>query len=158
MPTGPRAAPRRGPALLLVDTSVWVEVLRRPARLTLADVGDFDEIVTCLPVVQEVLQGFRDELAFRKAREAMLSLPIVESPLGRAVFEEAVGLYRAARRAGFTPRSAVDCLIAACALRHGLTVVHVDRDYSALARFAPLSQRALSTDAPPPPAGTGGRQ
>jgi predicted nucleic acid-binding protein len=144
---GARAAGRRGAAVLLVDTSVWIEILRRPARLTLADVGDFDEIVTCLPVVQEVLQGFRDELAFRKAREAMLALPTVESPLGRAVFEEAVGLYRAARRAGFTPRSGVDCLIAACALRHGLTVVHFDRDYTALARIAPLNQRPLRTSA-----------
>jgi hypothetical protein len=133
--------------VLLVDTSVWIEILRRPARLTLADVGDFDEIVTCLPVIQEVLQGFRDELAFRKAREAMRALPIVESPLGRGLFEEAVGLYRAARRVGFTPRSGVDCLIAACALRHGLTVVHVDRDYEALARIAPLSQRPLCTSA-----------
>ena len=98
-------------------------------------------------MVQGVLQGFRDELAFRNAREGMLALPIVECPLGRALFEEAVGLYRAARRAGFTPRSGVDCLIAACALRHGLTVVHVDRDYAALARIAPLSQRALRPSA-----------
>jgi predicted nucleic acid-binding protein len=147
VPTAPRPAGRRGAAVLLVDTSVWIETLRRPARLTLAEVGDFDEIVTCLPVVQEVLQGFRDEQAFRKAREAMLALPIVESPLGAALFAEAVGLYRAARRAGFTPRSSVDCLIAACALRHGLTVVHVDRDYTALARIAPLSQRALRPSA-----------
>ena len=133
--------------MLLVDTSVWIEILRRPARLTLAEVGSFDDIVTCLPVVQEVLQGFRDEPAFRKAREAMLALPIVESPLGRALFEDAVGLYRAARRAGFTPRSSVDCLIAACALRHDLTVVHVDRDYAALARIAPLNQRPLRASA-----------
>ena len=133
--------------MLLVDTSVWIEILRRPARLTLAEVGDFDEIVTCLPVIQEVLQGFRDELAFRKARSAMLALPVVESPLGRALIEEAVGQYRAARRAGITPRSGVDCLIAACALRHGLTVVHVDRDYAALSRIAPLRQRPLRRSA-----------
>lgn len=143
----PRGAGRRGAAVLLVDTSVWIECFRRPARLTLAEVGELDEIVTCLPVVQEVLEGFRDELAFRKAREALLALPIVESPLSRALFEEAVGLYRAARRASFTPRSSVDCLIAACALRHGLTVVHFDRDYAGLARIAPLSQRALRASA-----------
>jgi hypothetical protein len=41
----------------------------------------FDDVVTCLPVVQEVLQGFRDERAFRIARESMTSLPTVESPL-----------------------------------------------------------------------------
>jgi predicted nucleic acid-binding protein len=102
-----------------------------------------EEVVTCLPVVQEVLQGFRDEGAFRTAREAMLSLPIVESPLSAPVFEEAVHLYRAARRAGITVRSAVDCLIAACAIRHGLVVLHHDRDFDAIARVSPLGTRNL---------------
>lgn len=104
---------------------------------------EFDEIVTCLPVIQEVLQGFREEQAFRIAREAMLSLPSIESPLGIAVVEEAVGLYRAARRQGLTIRSSVDCLIAACALRHGLTVLHHDRDYSSLAKISALQQREI---------------
>ena len=67
--------------MLLVDTSIWVEVFRRPPGLALADVADLEEVVTCLPIVQEVLQGFREEPAFRTAREAMLALPIVESPL-----------------------------------------------------------------------------
>lgn len=129
--------------MLLVDTSAWIEVFRKPARIDLAQIGDLDEIVTCLPIIQEVLQGFTDEAAFRTARDAMWSFPIVESPLGASVFEEAVGLYRAARRAGFTVRSGVDCLIAACALRHALTVVHVDRDFGLIARVAPLRQRSL---------------
>jgi len=129
--------------VLLVDTSAWIEVFRKPARIERAQIGDLDEIVTCLPIIQEVLQGFTDEAAFRTARDAMWSFPIVESPLGASVFEEAVGLYRAARRAGFTVRSGVDCLIAACALRHALTVVHVDRDFGLIARVAPLRQRSL---------------
>lgn len=129
--------------MLLVDTSAWIEVFRKPARIDLAQIGDLDEIVTCLPIIQEVLQGFTDEAAFRTARDAMWSFPVVESPLGASVFEEAVGLYRAARRAGFTVRSGVDCLIAACALRHALTVVHVDRDFGLIARVAPLRQRSL---------------
>jgi predicted nucleic acid-binding protein len=127
--------------VLLVDTSAWIEVFRKPARIEIGQLGDLDEIVTCLPVIQEVLQGFTDETAFRTAREAMWSFPIVESPLGASVVEEAVGLYRTARRAGFTVRSGVDCLIAACALRHALTVVHVDRDFDLIARVAPLQQR-----------------
>jgi len=130
--------------MLLVDTSAWIEVFRKPARLDLDDIGGLDEVVTCLPVVQEVLQGFRDEAAFRVARDAMLALPCVESPLLQERFEEAVALYRAARRAGFTVRSGVDCLIAACAIRHGLTVLHRDRDYPVLAEVSPLLERALS--------------
>jgi hypothetical protein len=129
--------------VLLVDTSAWIEVFRKPARVDIRRLGELDAIVTCLPVIQEVLQGFRDEAAFRTAREAMGSLPVVESPLGASVFEEAVSLCRSARRAGLTVRSGVDCLIAACALRHSLTVVHVDRDFDLIARIAPLEQRRL---------------
>ena len=129
--------------MLLVDTSAWIEVFARPARLTIDEIGGLDEVVTCLPIIQEVLQGFRHESAFLVAREAMLALPCVESPLPQAAFEEAVGLYRAARRAGITVRSGVDCLIAACAIRHGLTVLHRDRDFVALAKVSPLRQRNL---------------
>ena len=130
--------------MLLVDTSAWIEVFRKPARVDVGRLGDLDEIVTCLPVIQEVLQGFTDEAAFRTAREAIWSFPVVESPLGPDVFEEAVALYRMARRAGYTVRSGVDCLIASCALRHALTVVHVDRDFDLIARVSPLQQRTLS--------------
>src|SRR5215212_765347 len=40
--------------VLLVDTSVWIEVFRKPSRLELQSVADLDEVVTCLPVIQEV--------------------------------------------------------------------------------------------------------
>jgi predicted nucleic acid-binding protein len=130
-------------SVVLVDTSVWIEVFRRKAPFRLESVLSFDEIVTCLPVVQEVLQGFRDEAAFRLARDSMLALPIVESPLRAEVFEEAVQLYRAARRAGRTVRSGVDCVIGACAIRHGLSVLHRDRDFAALAAVSPLRARAI---------------
>jgi predicted nucleic acid-binding protein len=129
--------------VVLVDTSVWIEVFRRPSRLSLDDLVDFDAVVTCLPVVQEVLQGFGDERAYALVRDAMSALPVVESPLRREVFEEAAGLYRSARRAALTIRSGVDCLIAACAIRNGLAVLHHDRDFDALARVSPLESRRL---------------
>jgi predicted nucleic acid-binding protein len=127
--------------MILVDTSVWIEVFRARRPVDLESIIAFDEVVTCLPVIQEVLQGFRDERAFRMARDAMAALPTVESPLSHAVFEEAVNLYRLARRAGFTVRSSVDCLIAACAVRNGLEVLHRDRDYGALERISSLRVR-----------------
>lgn len=129
--------------MVLVDTSVWIEVFRKPARLRLEDIVEFDEVVTCLPVVQEVLQGFADERAFAVAREAMHALPMVESPMRQSVFDEAVDLYRRARRAGLTVRSGVDCLIAACAVRNDLTVLHHDRDFANLARISPLEARRV---------------
>ena len=124
--------------MYLVDTSVWIDVFRRPPRIDLEMLIDFEEVVTCLPVVQEVLQGFRDDQAFRLARDAMRALPIVEAPLAPVAFEDAIDLYRLARRAGMTVRSSVDCLIAVCAVRNDLTVLHRDRDFDRLARIAPL--------------------
>ena len=72
-----------------------------------------------------------------------MSLPIVESPMEESLFIEAAGLYRAARRLGLTPRSSVDCLIAACALRHDMEVLHKDRDYDLLGKASPLAARSI---------------
>lgn len=126
----------------LVDTSLWIETFRRNG-VSLESFVPLDEVVTALPIVQEVLQGFGDDRAFIKARTAMLALPIVESPMSETLFVEAAQLYRAARRAGITVRSSVDCLIAACALRNGLGVLHLDRDYDALARVSSLESRSV---------------
>jgi predicted nucleic acid-binding protein len=129
--------------MILVDTSVWIEVFRTKGPLRIERVVEFEEIVTCLPVIQEVLQGFREERAYRTARDAMTALPIVESPMEESLFIEAAGLYRAARRQGLTIRSSVDCLIAACALRHDMPVLHTDRDYDLLGRISPLVVKTI---------------
>jgi len=63
--------------------------------------------------------------------------------LSERVYLDAVSLFRAGRRIGVTIRSSVDCLIAACAIRNDLEVLHRDRDYAALARVAALRHRAL---------------
>lgn len=124
-----------------MDTSIWIEVFRECDPQRLEELVDFEEVVTCLPVVQEVLQGFREERHWRIAREAFFALPIVESPMEAAVYLEAASLYRSARRGGLTVRSSIDCLIAACAMRHDLEVLHRDRDFTALASVAALRSR-----------------
>ena len=86
--------------MILVDTSVWIEVFRRQQPLDLEAIVDFGELVVVPPIVQEVLQGMRDETSFRLARQAMLALPMVESPMPIEVWLEAAQLYRTARAAG----------------------------------------------------------
>jgi predicted nucleic acid-binding protein len=73
----------------------------------------------------------------------MFSFQIVESPLTREVYEMAIDLYRRARRTGKTVRSGIDCLIATCALKHGLTVLHKDRDFNLIAEICPLEVKNL---------------
>jgi len=129
--------------VVLVDTSVWIEVFRKPARVDLDAEVTFDDIVTCLPVMQEVLQGFRDEMAFVRARESMHAMTILEAPLRGEVFLQAADLFRSARRAGYTVRSGVDCVIAACAIRHRAEVLHHDRDFDVLSKVSSLRSRRV---------------
>ena len=129
--------------MVLVDTSVWIAVFRRNKPIDLEQYVDFDEVVTCLPVIQEVLQGFRHQADFLIARESMMALPTVEAPLHREVFLQAAELFRTARRQGITVRSCADCLIAVCALRNSLRVLHKDRDFRLLAKIAPLDQEQI---------------
>ena len=133
--------------MFLIDTSVWIEVFRKYSKLNIESVVHFDEMVTCLPVIQEVLQGFDDQQAFDTAREAMYSFPVIESPLRSEVFEDAIDLFRLARRRGYTIRSGTDCLIAACAIRSRLTVLHCDRDFDSLELVSPLKARNLAKSA-----------
>jgi predicted nucleic acid-binding protein len=58
-------------SFVLVDTSIWIEVFRARAPLDLEAHVAFDDVVTCLPVVHEVLQGIRDDHAYRIARDGL---------------------------------------------------------------------------------------
>jgi predicted nucleic acid-binding protein len=69
----------------------------------------------------------------------------VDAPLTPEIVDAAVDLYRRARRAGFTIRSSVDCLIAVCASRHHLRVVHRDRDFAQLASVVAFEQEDISS-------------
>jgi|ERR1051325_204534 predicted nucleic acid-binding protein len=129
--------------MILVDTSAWIEVLGGRATQRYLDAVRGEEVVTCLPVMQEVLQGIDDRRAFHVAMAAFADIVILENPLTRSVFDDAVHLYREGRRAGITVRSSVGCLVAACALRHDATVLHVDRDFRHLARITALKVRNL---------------
>lgn len=123
---------------MLVDTSVWIEVLRGRKQDRLMTFVTPNAIVTCLPVIQEVLQGFDSEHAFRTARTAFAAVRVLEPSMTRELYDHAIDLYRRARQAGVTVRSSVDCLIAACAIRNGVAVLHQDRDFDALARVTDL--------------------
>jgi predicted nucleic acid-binding protein len=127
--------------MILVDSSVWIEVLRGNRRDEFARATADEEVVTCLPVMQEVLQGIDDDDAYRVAAAAFADIRKLEDPLTREVFDSAIQLYRSARRSAVTVRSSVDCLIAVCAMRNDAVVLHTDRDFTHLGRIAALRVR-----------------
>jgi predicted nucleic acid-binding protein len=121
--------------MLLIDTSVWIEITR-------GDTGDLKQALTSAgeplavtePIIGEVLAGARDPEAV-EARLASVNLRALDP---NRDFRDAAMLYRACRRRGSTIRSLTDCLIAAVALRFGDVVAHRDADFEWIAQVAPL--------------------
>jgi predicted nucleic acid-binding protein len=125
--------------MLLVDSSVWIDVIKgvaTDATHFLDAREEHDELATTGIIVQEVLQGLRSERLFEALRERFWSMLIVQ-PQELSTYEAAAQLYRRARGKGLTIRKPNDCLIAALALEHQALLVHNDRDFLALAQVEP---------------------
>jgi predicted nucleic acid-binding protein len=124
-------------SLILVDTSVWIELLN--SRVSVMPPGiDPLHFVTCGPVAQEVLQGLKESAVSRRFVAAFAAIPCLGDPLRREMFERAAAIFRSGRQRGYTIRSSADCLIAAIAIEYGIPVWHRDRDYEGIARFTEL--------------------
>ena len=123
--------------MILVDTSVWISLLHGRPKAGLGN-EQLLNFVTCGPVIQEVLQGIRDDAWSNLFRNDFLAIPRLCDPMPAAVFLKAAQIYRQGRQRGYTIRSSVDCLIAAIAIENEVPVWHRDRDYSAIARFTSL--------------------
>jgi predicted nucleic acid-binding protein len=91
-------------------------------------------------VIAEILQGLRrdaDEI------ERYLSQWDMLEPQGFPTYSHAAAIFRHARSKGIA-LTTIDSLIAAVALEHGATLFALDRDFSRIARFAPLRLYPLS--------------
>jgi predicted nucleic acid-binding protein len=122
--------------VILVDTSIWIELLNRRGRHISQE--ELLNLVTCGPIAQEVLQGLRNLAASERFRQFFLALPMLSDPLPRQLFLSAAEIYRLGRTKGYTIRSSTDCLVAAIAIENGTSVWHRDRDYDAIAQFTSL--------------------
>lgn len=131
--------------MVLVDSSIWIAALA-PHR-NIEEFINPDELLICPPVVQEVLQGAANEDRFIKIRNAMLRGRMLDAPMPYSRYEEAARLFLHCRKR-YTIRSSVDCLIAACAIAHGVTLLHNDADFERIAEIAPLDEIRVTPSRP----------
>jgi predicted nucleic acid-binding protein len=132
----------------LIDSSVWIEFLRRTGSRANVEVREMlqrrpGEVATTEPVVMELLAGAGSDRAFSQIDK--LSRGIRLLPVDASVdYRDAAIAYRAVRKGGHTVRKPMDCLIAVVAARTGATLVHRDRDFDVLAQALPdLRVRSL---------------
>ena len=123
--------------MFLVDTSVWLDFLRGAdttrVRILKALLDD-EAVVGIAPIIlQEILQGADSGQRFEKWRKYFsdLWLYVPKDPVESHV--AAAWIYNACRRAGKTPRSSNNCLMAQIAIQRDLILLHHDKDLDAIA-------------------------
>lgn len=131
--------------MILVDTSVWIEVLRDRAGRVIAAFEralDGDEAVLARFHQLELLQGARDEREWGLLREYLDAQDYLEcSP---ASWADAARIFYELRKRGKTVRSPIDCCIAQIALDHDVLLLHRDRDFEIISEVRPLRERRLT--------------
>jgi predicted nucleic acid-binding protein len=124
---------------MLVDTSVWSLAFRRdapafgPEVLTLR--AAIDAIVTTGLVLQELLQGFAGPRARKDIVQRFAALPLLVPD--RQDYIDAADIRNVCRRSG-VQIGTIDALLGQLCIRHELTLLTTDADFSLAARHCPL--------------------
>ena len=129
--------------MVLVDTSVWIDFFAglnsKEVELLTRFLEDDTSVYICPVIIQEILQGIKNENTFQQIKESLLALPV----LSVDQMEAAIGaaqIYRQLRKKGITIRKSNDCLIAFYALKNRVEVVHRDRDFDLIFKNLELSE------------------
>ena len=126
---------------VLPDTSAWIELRRAtgsPHHLTLRELLEADaSVVVTEPIVMELLAGARSRRDLIETRGLLLNLRMLRVG-GLDTYERAADIARVCRLRGETIRRGLDCLVAAVAIREGVSVLHADRDFDTIARHTEL--------------------
>ncbi len=126
---------------LIFDTSVWIDFLRNKnsplSDLLTTYIEKNDQVLLVPTILQEVLQGIRDDAQYRHIKEILsyfttLQLPPVQAAMGAAE------LYRSLRKKGLTIRKSNDCMIAFYAIEFSIPIVHSDSDFDLIGRHTKL--------------------
>jgi predicted nucleic acid-binding protein len=134
--------------LILVDTSVWIDFFS-PSPGRAGDelrrmIEEAEPFALTGVIVTEILQGLRRDV---QRMEHFLSMWELLEPRGFSTYREASSISRLARSKGISLKT-IDTLIAAVALEYHASLFSLGKDFSRIARLAPLHLFSLPQQAP----------
>ena len=132
--------------MVVVDSSVWIDYFSghdTPETDYLDSLLGQELIVIGDLVLAEVLQGFRTGKDFRKARDLLLSLHLVNM-LDMTIALKSAENFRKLRKRGMTVRKTVDSIIATFCIENRLSLLHSDKDFQPFQKYLGL-KNALSS-------------
>ena len=126
----------RGP--VLVDTSMWIELLRRPhhpARPVMDDLLNDNRARLCAAVAAELIQGAVTSRDLTASEELYRTVPMIAG--GDDTWIAAGRLAQKLRSKGFTV-GLIDCYIAEIALAHRCSIFTLDKHFPVIAKHTSL--------------------
>jgi predicted nucleic acid-binding protein len=126
--------------MIIVDSNTWADFFNGASnphvqRLNIA-LQEEEDLAVVPIIITEVLQGFRTDSGFQRARRVLLALPVIQPTVDCHV--RAARLFRSLRQKGITVRGAVDCIIAQTCLDVDAELLSPDADFERIARHTPL--------------------
>ncbi len=127
--------------MTLVDTSVWIDYFNGIQTVGVAKLSQvLDEEQPCglsSVIYQEILQGADSEASFARFSRYLSSQIFFHPAHPLKSFADAAQIFLRCRRAGYTIRSTIDCLIAQIAIENDLWLLHCDKDFDYIAKVFP---------------------
>ncbi|MBK7103813.1 MAG: PIN domain nuclease [Ignavibacteriae bacterium] len=106
-----------------------VEVLDSILGRELVVIGDY--------VLTEVLQGFKNDKDFQKAKTILLSFPCFDIG-GKEIAIQSATNYRLLRKKGVTIRKTIDAMIATFCIENNFSLLHNDKDFEPFEKYLKL--------------------
>lgn len=127
------------PNLFLVDTSIWLYALRKEFNPEIKDRIELllkENWVLIAGIIKlEILGGTKSEIEFKRLKKRLDSLQECKTDI--PLWEKAYDLAFQLKRKGVTiPYT--DILIAATAMQHEATLLHVDAHFDLVAQYSDL--------------------
>jgi len=124
----------------IVDSSVWVDYINGVIDFrtdTTAELIKRNQLFMLPIILQEVLQGLREDKLFNSFKETLLPLEYISyNQIAMAI--AAASLFRNLRGKGITIRKPNDCLIAAICIENKIALLHNDKDFDNIAKHTSL--------------------
>ena len=125
--------------MILVDTSVWIDYVNgKKNRQTdkLDELLSNEQIIMGDIILAEILQGFREDDDYHKAKEYLSSL-VCLSISNKNIAIKSAENFRYLRKRGVTIRKTTDMLIGTFCIENNIPLLHNDKD------FIPLTELGL---------------
>ena len=126
--------------MILVDSSVWIDYFTGQDTVEAAKLDGLlgNELVAIGDLMLvEVLQGFRTDRDYRKAKQLLLSLTILNL-LDTDIALKSADNFRRLRARGITVRKTIDAIIATYCIEKRLPLLSADRDFKPFHQYLKL--------------------